>query len=224
MTIGKYEGSKFIVDKEKDLDHLASLLLSNMVDKRTDEQYRKTAAQDKIRCAVHHVGIYPDDKYHEEMAVQLFGAGRTRNCDLSTDGISNGKSKWDREFDGQWGRGDGKQTYDTFTFLLQKMTKADKLMRFEILPSNNLPYAWKDEIEMAAKAYHDFYKVWPENWGKPFVPEPTPEPLPEPIIPPVIIIDDEEKPDEPPCTILYHLKRLNFRAAWEHLLGKHSGV
>ena len=74
------------------------------------------------------------------------------------------------------------------------------------------------DIVAISRAYRDRFGKWPENFGR------YPDDWVEPETPPVIIIDDEEKPDEPPCTILYHLKRLNFRAAWEHLLGKHSGV
>jgi len=78
-------------------------------------------------------------------------------------------------------------------------------------------------IAAVSEVYKEKFGKYPENYGK--YPNDWVEPVkPEPDIPPVIIIDDEEKPESLPefCTLWYHLKRLNFMAAWEHLMGKHK--
>jgi hypothetical protein len=65
-----------------------------------------------------------------------------------------------------------------------------------------------------SEAHFEFFKVWPENYGKfPDVPEPPVPPTP---------------PTPPPATICgkihwyQHLKTLNFKAAWAHLRGRHD--
>jgi hypothetical protein len=72
-----------------------------------------------------------------------------------------------------------------------------------------------------SEAHFEFFKVWPENYGKfPDVPEPPvpPEP-PTPPTPPI-------PPNPTTCGVLHwydHFdKTLNFRAAWAHLMGGHK--
>ena len=219
--IGDWNGDKFEIDKQRDLITVASRILSRMPDPdHPGKTYNDFRVQDRILCTIHNIGIYPEDDTDEDIAVQCWGNNRTRNALVSDDGQKVGKSKLNCEEDGTWRRGDYKQTYDTTLYFLKNSAGKSLKWYIESLPSNNALPAWRDNIKAMAQACFDYYGVWPENWGKPFVPELEPI-TPDPVTPP---IPDDGVVESEPCTLWYHLKRLNFRAAWEHLLGKHSGV
>ena len=86
---------------------------------------------------------------------------------------------------------------------------------FEYLPKarNNDDCAAKG-VAAISDAYFNQFGFWPENYGRypnDWIEPPGPiDPNPNPI------------PPTPPCTFWGHLKRLNFKAAIEHLLGKHK--
>jgi hypothetical protein len=83
-----------------------------------------------------------------------------------------------------------------------------------------LPKAQKDDVSAASvlaisEMYKQRFGKWPDNYTKypdDWIDPVTPEP--EPPTPPIPV------PEK--CTLWYHLKRLNFRAAWAHILGRHK--
>jgi hypothetical protein len=97
------------------------------------------------------------------------------------------------------------------------------------LPSGQIKYGFEyigksinndDCVANGVRAISEMHKekfgVWPENYGK--YPLDWVDPLPpEPPTPPEPPIPVPEK-----CTLWYHLKRLNFRAAWAHIRGEHG--
>lgn len=71
------------------------------------------------------------------------------------------------------------------------------------------------QLQAIAEVYFELFGVWPENYGKypndwaaplPPAPEPIPTPIPVPVL----------------CSFWYHVGKLNFKAAWEHLRGLHG--
>lgn len=91
---------------------------------------------------------------------------------------------------------------------------------FDFLPKGETIPDQVKIVDAMNEVHKEFFGEDLENRGKvpPYV-------EPEPVIPdPVIEPEPEPKTDITTwdCTILYHLKRLNFKAAFEHLIGKHK--
>lgn len=167
--VGDYVNGEFTIDKEKDLTVQASRYLSEMIDGRTGKKYRDTEpqSQDLIRCAVHNIGIYPDDPEDERSCVQMWGHKEHRAFNASDDGQHKGKSKWNKEEDGSWPRGDYKQTYDTALYILKNCGMFFEKTAIECLPSNTALRAWVDNAKANGEAFKSYFGEYPENWGSP---------------------------------------------------------
>lgn len=217
--IGVYADGVFTINRDKDLTVQVSRLLSRMKD-RNGKLYNDSRTQDRIYCTAHNIGVFPTDRKDEDIAVQCWGDAHTRNALLSDDGQSAGHSKWNSEPDGTWRRGDYDETYHTTLYLLQHDGGKPLKWIIETLPSNTKPSAWKENAQAMADAYRSRYGKFPPNYGtdNPAYNEPAPPIEPTPITP-------QPDPEPTTCGVRYwyqHLKRLNFKAAWEHLLGKHN--
>jgi hypothetical protein len=81
---------------------------------------------------------------------------------------------------------------------------------FDFLPGGEGTASIVKVVDAMNEAHREFFGVDLENRGK--FPEPPTPPVPP--VPPT--------PPAPTCTLWSHLKRLNLKAAWEHILGKHK--
>ena len=90
---------------------------------------------------------------------------------------------------------------------------------FDFLPHGETTEQIVAVVDAMAEVHKEVFGTWPDNRGHvPTYEEMYPEPTPEPPTPP-------EPPFPTTCGVRHwweHLKRLNFKAAWEHLLGKHD--
>ena len=121
------------------------------------------------------------------------------NCILSNDGCKDKDSTKNRVL---W--------REMCAATIPQITSKRKII-FEFLSDSD---SIETKIASAQYMAEGIGKSWLVNWHrKPYVPEPEPAPGPQP----------EPEPTPPQtCTLWYHLKRLNFHAAWDHLMGRHK--
>jgi len=203
-----YEGGKFEQDRPHDL---AQQILS-ITERRDREQ------SNKVYRAMHGVGTANEvvngeaflASYCGEWALQWWGKGHSGKGFVSDDGVGNGNNKLDHLPNGNYQRPDAAEWYIVAKEFFENDGGKNGKWIVERLPQNIDPAVWIPTLMAISRAYKKIYGTWPENYAK----FPKPEPVPEPVEP-------EPIPAPQFCTIWYHLKRLNFKAAWEHLMGNH---
>jgi hypothetical protein len=187
----------------------------------------------------------PQPSFWSCMAVDFYGSTHTRKFDLSNDGDNCKVKKYQSEVDkldnGLYCRWNEQTHYDVYRYVF-KNNKAGRQFKVETLPQS-----WKSDygvvnFRYVAKAYKDEYKVplFNENKYPPIVPEcklgdtKTEKCSDGSTIITHTCIDGKWQPTGNVCPIIpdpttcglnhwyQHLKTLNFKAAWDHLLGKHD--
>lgn len=174
----------------------------------------------KLQCyrSMHNVGVPTAEhpaSYAGAWATAWWGGNHTGKAFLSDDGVGNGAAPLD-EYKGMR-RPSGDQWYRIAKVLIANDGGKVGKWWIEHCPKNYAAEAWLPAIRGIVKAYAEKYG-YPENWGK--YPKPVePPPIePGPITPP-------PAPEPTTCGVKHwweHLKTWNFKAAWEHLFGKHN--
>ena len=170
------------------------------------------------RMVVHNVGGAPEtvsgikfpNGYDTQFAVQFFGRQSSKprhNPFVSDDGI--GQNDMQFQPDGRWTRPTPKALGISSEHIFRN---SDGNWTIEVLSYRDLIEAQGEAI---AQAYKRVCGAFPHDYGK----YPKPEPEPEPPTPP-------EPPKPTTCGVskwYQHFKKtLNFRAAWDHLMGRHN--
>jgi hypothetical protein len=214
-----YKDGKFNQDRQHDL---AQQILS-ITERRDREQ------SNKVYRAMHGVGVANEVKngetfpasYCGEWALEWWGGAHSGKGFISDDGVKNGGNALDIPPGGiyKYQRPSAAEWYAVAKMFFQHDGNKMGKWVIERLPSNIDPVVWVPTMQAISRAYHDVYGVWPENYGKfPDVPPAPPVP-PTPPTPPI-------PPPATTCGVAHwynHFdKTWNFKAAFEHLLGKHK--